>query len=248
MIKTIQLLCVIFFTNNIIAQGPTFIKIPEGTFNMGSDSGRTNEIPKHEISLTKFSISQTEITVAQYRIFCEETNKDMPESPKWGWIDNHPIVNVSWDDAIGYCNWLGGKIKKDVKLPTEAQWEYVATGTRKRKKYIYSGGKKIESIGWTKVDDDSSSSHPVGTKKPNRLDVYDMSGNVWEWCMDWYSEDYYAQSLFVNPENTHLGQKKDRVARGGSWQSKANTCTVTHRINYKPTSRYVDRGFRVVIN
>lgn len=230
----------------LFAQIPTFIEVPGGAFEMGNDGGLPNEIPAHEVTLKDFSISETEVTVAQYRLYCNETLKSMPEAPGWGWDEQYPIVNVTWQQAVDYTVWLSKKLGQNVKLPTEAQWEYAARGGRK-KRYYYSGSKKIEEVAWSRIDADSKS-HPVGCKKPNRLGIYDMSGNVWEWCLDWYSELYYSQSLSKNPENTDLGPKIYRVARGGGWGSVAGTCSVYHRMNYKPDTSFRDRGFRVVIN
>ena len=241
-----QILFSLIIANNLLAQMPNFVEVPGGAFEMGNDGGRKNQIPAHKVTLSDFSISDTEITVAQYRLFCKETSKNMPEAPSWGWEDNYPIVNISWFDASYYCVWLSQKINKEVKLPTEAQWEYAARAARS-KVYMHSGGTKMPLLGWCRIDADGST-HPVKSKKPNRLGIYDMNGNVWEWCSDWYSDVYYSQGLSKNPENTDFGPKEYKVARGGSWDSDASTCSVYHRMAYKPTSNYIDRGFRVVEN
>lgn len=230
----------------LFAQIPTFIEVPGGAFEMGNDGGKKNEIPAHEVTLKDFSISETEITVSQYRLFCNETLKNMPEAPSWGWCEEHPMVNVNWFDATYYCIWLSEKLNKKVRLPTEAQWEYTARAAR-NKNYVHSGGEKMELLGWCRIDAQDTT-HPVKSKKPNRLGIYDMNGNVWEWCADWYSKEYYSQSHSLNPENTDFGPQSYRVARGGSWDSDATTCTVYHRMAYKPISKYSDRGFRVVLN
>lgn len=243
--QTIVLL--LFIANSSVsAQIPTFIEVAGGAFEMGNDGGLLNEIPAHEVTLKDFNISETEVTVAQYRLFCNETLKSMPETPNWGWVEEHPIVNVTWQDAVDYSVWLSEKLNKNIKLPTEAQWEYAARGGRK-KRFMYSGGKKLEEVGWSEIDSDKKA-QLVACKKPNRLGLYDMSGNVWEWCLDWYSELYYSQSHYINPENTNLGPKVYRVARGGAWGSKGTTCTVYQRMNYKPETSFKDRGFRVVLN
>lgn len=246
MLKLFHFLFFLLLTNYLLAQIPTFVEVPGGAFEMGNDGGKTNEIPAHEVTLKDYSISETEITVAQYRLFCKETLKNMPEAPSWGWKDNHPIVNVTWFDATYYCIWLSKKLNKDVKLPTEAQWEYAARAAR-NKKYNHSGGDKMILLGWSRINADHVT-HAVAEKTPNRLGIYDMNGNAWEWCSDWYSDIYYSESLSVNPENTDFGDKKYKVARGGSWDSDATTCTVYHRMDYKPSSSYNDRGFRVVFN
>ena len=246
MLKPFHLVFSLVFTISLVAQIPTFIEVPGGAFEMGNDGGLPNQIPAHEVTLKDYSISETEITVAQYRLFCNETLKSMPEAPSWGWDEESPIVNVTYEDAQNYCVWLSEKLNKKIKLPTEAQWEYAARGGRK-KRYLYSGSKKLEEVAWSRIDADDQT-HPVACKKPNRLGLYDMTGNVWEWCLDWYSEGYYSQSLYLNPENTDFGPKLYRVARGGGWGSNANTCSVYHRINYKPETSFRDRGFRIVLN
>lgn len=246
MLRLFQLLFLLLLTSNLFAQTPDFVEIPGGAFEMGNDGGRQNEIPAHVVTLKDFSMSDTEITVEQYRLFCNETLKSMPDAPSWGWKENHPIVKINWFDAKYYCVWLGEKINKEVKLPTEAQWEYAARAARS-KKYTHSGGAKMEKLGWCRIDA-GDTTQPVKSKKPNRLGIYDMNGNVWEWCSDWYSDVYYSQGLSKNPENTNFGPKEYKVARGGSWDSEATTCTVYHRMAYKPASNYSDRGFRVVIN
>ena len=226
--KKLLLSLFLLIMTNLLAQTPNFINISGGSFTMGSDSDKKDQAPEHKVTLSDFSISQTQITVEQYRIFCKETERKMPDAPDWGWQSKHPIVNVCWSDALNYSNWLGKKLNKKIKLPTEAQWEYVAREEGKGKKYKHSGGKKMSNLGWCRTQK-VSSTKPVGTKTPNALGVYDMNGNVWEWCMDWYDSDYYTQGVTKNPENTNFGDKKSRAVRGGGWDSEASTCTVTHR-------------------
>lgn len=236
-------------TSSLLAQTPKFVDVPGGSFMMGNESSKKDQGPRHQVKLNDFSISETPITVAQYRIYAEKKELKMPDAPSWGWKNDHPMVNISWSDASNYCNWLSKKLNKDVKLPTEAQWEYAARGGENGPKYKHSGGKKMNNLGWCRTQK-INSTKPVATKKPNSLGIYDMNGNVWEWCLDWYASNYYAQSLsqnLENPENTNYGNKKCRVARGGGWDSEASTCTVFHRKDYIPRSSFDDRGFRVVI-
>lgn len=244
--KIILLFFTLFSSITLFAQTPMFVDISGGTFTMGNNPYKKDQAPEHKVTLSDFSISQAQITVAEYRLYVKEKSLPMPDAPDWGWQSKHPIVNVSWSDALNYCNWLGKRLNKNIKLPTEAQWEYVAREEGKGKKYKHSGGKKMSNLGWCRVQK-LSSTKPVKTKKPNALGIYDMNGNVWEWCMDWYDKDYYTKSPEHNPENTDFGEKKCRVVRGGGWDSDVATCTVSHRKGYVSKSSYDDRGFRVVI-
>lgn len=212
---------------------------------MGTNSGRKDEGPAHNVTVDTFRISESLVTVAEYRMYCEERGLEMPEPPSWGWQIDHPMVNVSWSDAVNYCIWLSTKLNKKISLPTEAQWEYAARGGKKSKKYKHSGGRKIDQVGWCRVQK-IESTKPIKTKKPNELGIYDMNGNVWEWCMDVYDSKYYLESPRENPYNKTKGEKNSRVARGGGWDSESTTCTVTHRKGYLVTSKFDDRGFRVV--
>lgn len=205
--------------------------------------GEKNEQPTHQVTLSDFGIGKTEVTVAQYRYYCNSTGVSMPEEPNWGWSDNAPIVNVNWNDAINYCDWLSEKLDQNIGLPTEAQWEFAARGGTKSKGYKYAAGRSMATAGWY-GDNGGNKTHTVATKKPNELGLYDMSGNVWEWCMDWYKADYYANSPSKNPKNTARGEY--RVLRGGSWSYDAAYCRVALRINNWPDYGSFSIGFRVV--
>lgn len=245
--KTI--LALLVFTISILttqAQNtPELIKVTGGTFTMGDEHGLgdDDEQPTHEVTLTDFYIGKTEVTVAQYRYYCNSTGVSMPEEPRWGWNSNDPIVNVSWNDAINFCDWLSEKLDKNITLPTEAQWEFAARGGNQSKGYKYAGGRSMATAGWY-GDNSGSKVHTVAQKKANELGLYDMSGNVWEWCLDWYKSDYYATSPDKNPKNTTRADYK--VLRGGSWFSRATNCRVSSRVSIKPGSRDNADGFRVV--
>lgn len=225
---------------------PKFVHIQGGTFTMGDKWGLSNkdQRPTHEVTLKSFNISQTEVTVAQYRYYCNATGTAMPKEPDWGWQDNDPIVNVSWQDAMNYTNWLSDKLDQKVRLPYEAEWEYAARGGSESKGYKYSGGNNIDKVGW--YDGNSGKkTHTVASKKANELGIYDMSGNVWEWCMDIYGSDYYANSPKNNPKGADKGER--RVIRGGGWGLDASFCSVAYRYGSAFNGELYDYfGFRIV--
>jgi formylglycine-generating enzyme required for sulfatase activity len=191
--------------------GAEMIFIPAGNFIMGSDNGATDEKPQHTVYLDGYWIYKTAVTVGQYKKFCAATGNKMPGAPPWGWIDTHPMVNVSWDDAKAYCGWAG------VSLPTEAQWEKAARGIDGRE---YPWGNDFDKsrlqASSAKYGDANSTaavgSFPSGASPWGALD---MAGNVWEWCSDWYDENYYKSAPNKNPTGPLSGQA--RVLRGGSW-------------------------------
>ncbi|MCH7525643.1 MAG: formylglycine-generating enzyme family protein [Bacteroidetes bacterium] len=244
--KTIvTLFALTLFITTINAQSyPELIKVTGGTFTMGDNLGlgQEDEQPTHEVALKDFYIGKTEVTVAQYRNYCNATGVSMPDEPSWGWNSSDPIVNVNWNDALNYCDWLSEKLDKNITLPTEAQWEFAARGGN-QSKGKYTGGRSMATAGWY-GDNSGNKAHTVATKKANELGLYDMSGNIWEWCLDWYKSDYYAISPSKNPKNTARGYY--RVIRGGSWISNASNCRVANRSYYKPSFRYIYYGFRVV--
>ena len=204
--------------------------------------GESNEQPTHLISLDEFYIGKTEVTVAQYRKYSRETGVSMPEEPAWGWKDKDPIVNVNWYDAIDYCDWLSEKLDLNITLPTEAQWEYAARGGNLSKEYKYSGARSPVTTCWY-VNNSGYKVNTVATKKPNELGLYDMSGNVWEWCLDWYDSEYYKYSTRENPRGPASGLAK--VLRGGSWYDDPSYCRVARRLPNRPEYLYLNRGFRV---
>jgi len=181
-LSTLLVLCL--STYIISAQSyPEFVKVQGVSFVMGSNTKEydSNEKPAHLVTLSTYSISKTEITVGQYQTYCKATEDFMPSTPYWGLHDKDPIVNVSWHNAIGYCQWLTKKLGKKVSLPTEAQWEYVARGGNQSKNNKFAGGNTLQIVAWCKLNAEGKA-HQVATKKPNELGLYDMSGNVWE-CM-----------------------------------------------------------------
>lgn len=216
------------------------VKVEGGSFEMGAtlEQGKDaddSEKPKHKVILSSFEISEAPITVAQYREYCETTGEKMPVAPSWGWIDNHPIVNVSWFDADNFAKWKG------CRLPTEAEWEFAARGGTLSKHYKYSGGNTPDEIGWFADNTGQTGTRPVRAKKPNELGLYDMSGNVYEWCCDWKYE--YTPEEQANPTGPKEGIIK--ASKGGSWHSSTRSLRVSNRDDDPPEFYSHNVGFRI---
>ncbi len=241
-------LCLIIVLPTKAQNYPEMIKVEGSTFEMGDDQeeyvGVNPSEPIHKVELKTFNIANTETTVAQYREFCIDTKRAMPTTPKWDWVDNYPIVNTSWDDAVAYCAWLGKKTGKNYRLPTEAEWEYAARGGKLSKDNKYSGNDTINAVCWYS-ENSSKQIHPTASKKPNELGIFDMSGNALEWCSDWYDETYYKKSQASNPIGPLSGES--RVLRGGSFAGFDFESRVGHRSNDTPIVHYINYGFRVVL-
>jgi formylglycine-generating enzyme required for sulfatase activity len=151
---------------------------------------------------------------------------------------------VSWEEAKEFCTRLSRQTGRNYSLPTEAEWEYAARGGNKSEGTKYSGGWGIDDVAWY-AGNSGNSTHACGTKRPNALGIYDMSGNVWEWCEDWYGKSY-IQYDNDNPKGASTGSR--RVLRGGSWYNNAGYCRVSFRGSYGPSDRDYDFGFRVVLH
>jgi len=218
---------------------PEFVDLPAGSFSMGStNEGAITEQPQHQVSLSAFSISRTEITNGQYIAFCQATEHKLPEDPHWQGIYmrdylNHPAVGIAWQDAIDYTQWLSTVLGKEVRLPTEAEWEYAAQGSIM--------GTTLEFANRELLPTTRVASYP-----PSPLGVFDMLGNVWEWCIDWYGPQYYSESPKENPTGPYQGDLK--VIRGGSWAESRNASRISHRNRALPTGSSSMIGFRVVIS
>ena len=244
------LFAVLCGTANIYAQTPTIIPdkpevilVSGGTFNMGSNNGGDDGKPVHSVTLSSYSIGKYPVTVGQYKKFCSATDRKMPKTPLWGWNDKHPMVMVNYDDAVSYCNWFGETYGGDWRLPTEAEWEYAARGGNKSSSYEYSGSNDIDRVGWY-AGNAGGQTQSVGKKTPNELGIYDMSGNVWEWCKDWYGP--YTSAAQTNPKGAASGSY--RVLRGGGWFFASTRCRVAHRDYSGPGYRLDCYGFRVVLS
>lgn len=194
----------------------------------GDSDCHADERPAHRVRITRgFLMHRTEVTVAAYRKFASAAGRSMPD---WNSNEAHPVVNVDWNDATAYCRADGGS------LPSEAQWEYAARAGSTASRYG-----PLDDIAWHSGN--SRSTHPVGSKSPNRFGLYDMIGNVWEWTSDWYGD--YAAGNAIDPKGP--GSGGERVVRGGSWLSVGSTYSrASSRYGDQPAYRYINNGFRCV--
>ncbi len=215
---------------------PEMVFVKGGTFMMGSNNGENDERPAHQVTLSDFSIGKFEVTQAQWR-------KVMGSNPsKFAGCDQCPVEQVSWDEVQQFISVLNSRTGKKYRLPTEAEWEYAARGGSQSRGYTCSGSEDIGTVAWYS-ENSSSKTHAVGQKQANELGIFDMTGNTWEWCSDWY--DAYSAAAAVNPLGASSGQ--DRVRRGGSWYFFLQFCRVAYRSGINPDGRYYNLGFRVVL-
>jgi formylglycine-generating enzyme required for sulfatase activity len=223
------------------APEPSMIFVSGGTFRMGSNFGGHDEMPVHEVSLADFYIGKFEVTQAEWdAIFPNDVNIRYFEG-----CDSCPVERESWNSVQKFIYRLNEMTGKHYRLPTEAEWEYAARGGAYSNGYKYAGSNKADSVAWT--DGNSNNRvHPVGKKKPNELGLYDMSGNVFEWCSDWYDEEYYKTSPKHDPTGPETGEKK--VMRGGSWFFDRAGIRVSDRDSGNPVFRYGYVGFRLCLS
>lgn len=271
------------------------IFVPGATFEMGDrrSEGSIDELPLHSVTLSSFYISNLELSVSEFATFITETgyktdaekhggalirigsNDELKKEANWHnpflkQSDFHPVVCVSWYDAITYCNWrskkenlkpvyqiknnpfpknwYSGTIECDLnangyRLPTEAEWEFAARAAATGSDFSFSGSDELDLVAWY-WDYSKNKTQAVGLKEPNVLGLHDMSGNVSEWCWDWYNENYYSSSEKTNPVGAINGM--ERVLRGGSWFSEDTDCRVSGRDLARPVLRYNSVGFRLV--
>ena len=238
-------------TGNIFTvKGITFsmILVKGGTFTMGATAEQTgaesDESPAHQVTLSDYYIAETEVTQGLWKAVTgySPTSGGSSWSSSYGIGDNYPAYYISYEDVQSFITKLNAQTGVTFRMPTEAEWEYAARGGKKSKGYLYSGSNTIGNVAWY-TDNSGSKTHPVATKAANELGLYDMSGNVWEWCSDWYSSSYYSSSPQNNPTGPSSGSF--RVIRGGSWYYDASGCRVADRGNNSPSSRYYILGVRL---
>ena len=220
----------------------TMMPVEAGTFTMGATSEQVNpygdEKPTHQVTLTNnYYIGQTEVTQALWKAV-------MGSNPSNFKGDNRPVEKVSWNDCQTFITKLNKRTGQNFRLPTEAEWEYAARGGKKSQGYQYSGSNNLNEVAWY-TDNSSSHTHDVATKRPNELGVYDMSGNVWEWCQDWYGS--YSSTSQTNPTGPTSGWSY-RVFRGGRWYDGARNCRSSNRSGNSPGGTYGDVGLRLVLS
>ena len=226
------------------------IYVDGGSFQMGATpeqngEAESDESPVHTVQLESFYIAECEVTQAQWQKIMGTTifqQRDKANSSSvYGVGDNNPMYYVSWEEAQMFCRELSAMTGKTYLLPTEAQWEYAARGGKKSRGYKYSGSYAIDAVAWYSSNS-GSATHWVKQKRANELGLYDMSGNVWEWCSDWYGN--YSSATQSNPTGAVSGSY--RVLRGGSWDYEASDCRVSNRDYDAPSDRDNVTGFRVV--
>jgi len=219
--------------------GAPMVLIPAGEFLMGSD--HLDQHPRHRVKLGAFYMDTFEVTFDRYDRFCRaslRTLRRKPQDEGWGRGDR-PVILVSWKDADDYARHVGKR------LPTEAEWEYACRAGSTGNWCFGDDAKKLGDYAWTE-ENSGKTTHPVGRKLPNAWGLFDMHGNVIEWCADWFDGHYYDVSPVDDPQGPATG--KDRVQRGGAWDYYAGRSTSSDRLMDNPTYTLVDGGFRCVAN
>ena len=229
------------------------IFVKGGNFYMGYDDPQfhsaeyDNERPVHRVHVSDFYIGKYEVTLGQWKKVMgvypaayngvDYANKD---------CDDCPVVKVNWDDVQEFIKRLNEKYPgKNYRLPSETEWEFAARGGKYSKKYLYSGSDKLSMVGW--YGKKNSAAHPVGQKQPNEIGIYDLAGNVAEWCADWYDEGYYSTTTdATDPKGPKTGQF--RIARGGSYYDDDAMCRSVNRGRYLPETRQWNLGFRLAFD
>ena len=234
------------FKKTFTVKGVTFkmILVEGGTFTMGATAEQTgaesDEKPPHQVTLSNYYIADTEVTQELW----EAVTGYSPTS--WNTIVgigyNYPAHGISYEGVQRFITKLNALTGVTFRMPTEAEWEYAARGGNQSKGYLYSGSNTLGNVAWY-TDNSEGKTHPVATKAANELGLYDMSGNVWEWCSDWYIASYYSSSPQTNPTGPSSGSH--RVRRGGHWSNDASLCRVADRNRYSPSGRSYTLGVRL---
>ncbi|MDO4802020.1 MAG: formylglycine-generating enzyme family protein [Prevotellaceae bacterium] len=223
----------------------TMLPVAGGTFQMGAtpeqEKPYSDEKPVHSVTLSSYYIGETEVTQELW----EAVMGSNPSNFKGG---NNPVEQVSWNDSQEFISRLNAATGQRFRLPTEAEWEYAARGGSKSRGYQYSGSNNLFDVAWYTYNS-GSKTHPVKTKQPNELGIYDMSGNVYEWCQDWFADNYYKKHK-KNPSSNPTGPTSgsNRVVRGGSWSNVARDCRVADRDDCSPGDRGSYLGLRLALS
>jgi len=229
------------------------IRVEGGEFDMGGKDKEVldREKPAHRVKLDTFYLGKYPVTQALWKAVMGETN-----NPSGFTGDQRPVENVSWKEIVNNflpaINYLTSQLRPSgmvYRLPTEAEWEYAARGGVCNSPYLYAGGNKLKEVGWCDTNS-YNDTKPVGLKDPNELGLHDMSGNVYEWCVDWYDKDYYALCDKEGTRNNPRGPEEGftRVIRGGGYLSDAQSCRVSYRRNAEPGHHNGSLGFRLALS
>lgn len=271
------------------ATGMPLVFVPGGNFSMGSNDGAPDERPAHRVTITKpFYAGKYEVTVREFKVFSDKAGyktraevrgggtvfagKDWERKNDANWRkpylkqdDDHPVVLVAWYDAQKFVEWLNGEFIRRFRLPSEAEWEYLARGKADTKWYwgdspvqatAYGNladrsSKILFNLAWsTDADDGFGATAPVGRYKPNAFGIYDTAGNVWEWCDEWYDRQAYRTSAKADPTSRRDPEKNmtNRVIRGGAWLNEVDAARVANRNWFRPGFRNSNIGFRVLLS
>jgi len=221
---------------------PSLVFVPGGRFRMGSDNGRSDELPVHDAQVRPVRIGRGPVTNLEYAWFLSSGR--VPEPPWWKdpgfWDPGQPVVGVTWFEAMSYCTWLGETFGGRWRLPTEAEWERAARGGLEGAPTSWGPDVPTDEVPEHPV----SGPWPVGRGTANGFGLLDMGTIVHEWCFDWYSADAYASTRRLNPLGPEKGER--RASRGGSWRHHVRWSPPSARSSLPPHSRYADYGFRVV--
>ncbi len=225
------------------------IPVEGGTFGMGYKTRRDGEDdgylkdakPFHLVTLDSFYMGKFTVTQEQYFAVMDK------DSGSYFKGDRLPVEMISWDETQEFINKLNAKTGKTFRLPTEAEWEFAARGGQQSRRFMYAGSNNLDEVAWYDDENSGSTTHEVGSKDPNELGVYDLSGNVWEWCEDYYDAEFYEKSAGAkNPVNKI--KSGDCVTRGGGWRNLSASCRAAFRACGSPTSWDDDLGFRLVLS
>ncbi len=220
------------------------VPVTGGEYEMGDlwGEGEEIELPVHVVRVGDFLISSQPVTFEEYDAFCRLTRRELPDDNGWG-RGRRPVIHVTWDDATAFCKWLSELSGRQYRLPTEAQWEYAARSGGKREKWSGTNDRNaLENYAWY-GQNAGGMTQPVGQKTPNGLGLYDMCGNVWEWCSDWFEGFYYKKSPRDDPQGPSGGD--ERVLRGGAWNFMPSYIRTTYRGSCYQNQHNDRIGFRL---